>query len=124
MPLYEFEYSDDDGITHVFEDFYPMSQDFTAVMSPCGKYKTRKLLPSNINITEGMTANQKKSGTTKKRIEMGKFMQDALFDKRTMSPAQGSTILTKCGQVARVKMVSRNYQYPSLKRYNCCIIRI
>ena len=75
MPKYEFEYYDDKGARHIFEDLYPYSHDFTIVKSPCGKYDAHRI-PSTFNVAEGLTANQKVSGTTKKRVEMGKFMRE------------------------------------------------
>ena len=36
----------------------------------------KKLPPTGISSGEGLTLNQKKAGTTKKRVEMGKFMKD------------------------------------------------
>ena len=76
MPLYDFEYVDDQGEKHVFSDFYSVNHDFSTVMSPCGKYPAKKMIPTGISFSEGLTIGQKVAGTTKKRIEMGKFMQE------------------------------------------------
>jgi hypothetical protein len=75
MPVYVFEYYDEKGERHIFEEMFPVSSDFEQVTSPCGKFKAHKI-PAVFNNTMGMTAAQKRHGTTKNRIEMGKFMQE------------------------------------------------
>jgi hypothetical protein len=76
MPRYDFEYYDDSGQRHVFEDICSVNYDFSSKKSPCGKYDAIKLPPTGVISANGLTLNQKKAGTTKKRIEMGKFMRE------------------------------------------------
>lgn len=75
MPLFEFEYYDDDGKKHIFEEFYPIGYDFSDVKSPDGKFKANKLISSGITSAFGLTNAQKKAGTTKNRVDTANFMK-------------------------------------------------
>jgi hypothetical protein len=76
MPLYEFEYFDEEGECFTFEDFLPATTDFTQVKSPCGKYNAVKQISSFAIGPEGRTRAEKTAGTTKKRVEFAKYAKD------------------------------------------------
>ena len=87
MPLYLFEYFDDEGERHEFKDFYNFNHDFTLVKSPCGLYDAQKILSTEMAVQNGMTAAEKNQGTTKQRIEYSKFMREQkLIRKKTYDP--------------------------------------
>ena len=75
MPLYLFEYYDNENIRHEFQDFYSVNEDFNAINSPCGLYKACKIISDCFAMQGGMTATEKNSGTTKQRVEYSKFMK-------------------------------------------------
>lgn len=77
MPTYDYEYADDNGDIHEFEQFIPLSEfeRVDEVMSPCGCYKATRIF--NVPGTQnGLTAAEKRSGTTRKRLDMAKWTRD------------------------------------------------
>ena len=76
MPLYLFEYYDDKNERHEFKDFYDVGTDFSAILSPCGCFKAQKIISDQFSMQTGMTASEKKQGTTKQRSEYSKFMRN------------------------------------------------
>jgi len=88
MPLYEFEYYDDNGDRFVFEDLFPSTADLSAIKSPCGKYDANKV-PSSFAIQEGMTRKEKVSGTTKKRREFAQHCK-SVRETRKKDAAPGT----------------------------------
>lgn len=77
MPLYEFKYVDDAGETHYFEEWVAAAEPtaLSAVKSPCGKYAATRIF-SAPPMRQGMTAAQKKAGTTKKRVEFSDYARE------------------------------------------------
>ena len=75
MPLFEFEYYNEEGDRILFEDLYPAGSDLSNIMSPCGKFLA-KVVPSMINSSQGLTLREKIAGTTKKRVESSRFMRN------------------------------------------------
>jgi len=76
MPLYLFEYYDDNGDRHEFKDFYSSDTNFDNIQSPCGNFKAQKIISDQFSMQSGMTASEKKQGTTKQRSEYSKFMRN------------------------------------------------
>lgn len=70
MPNYEFEYVDDKGQVHYFEQWVDANrQDIVSEMkSPCGQYSATRLW-SAAPMQMGMTSREKIAGTTKYRKE-------------------------------------------------------
>lgn len=74
MPNYEFEYTDNEGQTHYFEEWVDVNRRelIDEMKSPCGQYPAKRVwtVPS---VHEGMTLKEKTSGTTKYRKEFSNY---------------------------------------------------
>jgi len=87
MPLYLFEYYDEDKKRHEFQDFLNISDDFNNVKSPCGNFNAKKIISNSIASNYGLTAAEKDKGTTKQRSEYSKFMREQKqIRKKTYAP--------------------------------------
>jgi hypothetical protein len=76
VPIYTFEYFDDNKEKHVFEAVYPYDYDFETVKSPCGNYNARKIPSLGGTVKTGLQHKEKKAGVTNKRKEVGNFMKE------------------------------------------------
>lgn len=77
MPLYEFKYVDDSGEQHHFEEWVGAddADAIAAVRSPCGRFPATRVF-SAPPMRQGMTAAQKRAGTTKKRVEFSDYAKE------------------------------------------------
>lgn len=74
MPRYEYA-CECDGERKIFILRLPLSEYKPEVPCPCGK-GTAKRVFNTVAVREGLTANEKRIGTTPKRKEMAEFMKD------------------------------------------------
>jgi hypothetical protein len=86
MPLYEFKYVDDAGEAHYFEEWVSADDAgaLAAMRSPCGNYEASRVF-SAPPMRQGMTAAQKKAGTTKKRVEFADYAKEQRSQRKKES---------------------------------------
>lgn len=86
MPNYEFEYVDNDGQVHYFEQWVEADrQDLVAEMkSPCGQYPASRVWTAP-PMHHGMTAKEKTSGTTKYRKEFSHYAREQRYERKKNS---------------------------------------
>ena len=77
MPIYEYEFTHEDGSVERFELMRSITSRDEPAPAPSGAGMGRRVPSLPGAILEGRTATEKKAGTTKQRKEWGNYMKDA-----------------------------------------------
>ena len=86
MPRYEYE-CNCNGERKTFVLRISISEYKEEMPCPCGNGFGKRVFDSSVSVHHGLTAEEKRIGTTKTRKEMGKFMKDQRdVRKKTYGP--------------------------------------